>query len=163
MKILVKIAAVLAVVVSLSACATEEVAKRSPAAGYSFIYKDYDLRYAWKTSASDEGLRVEGLIKNVRFARVERLEVRVALLDKSRKELAEAVAFPLPQPIEMDDFGSFVVLLKGKKPAPGDLLRFIVNYTASAGQSSYSWTSNFTVDAATGQRIGVQKSKDLDW
>lgn len=162
-KILIKAAALLAVVVALGACATEQAARRSPAADYRYIYKDFDLRYAWRLTPTAEGLKVEGLVKNVRVQRLENVEVRVALLDKNRKELAEAVAFPLPQPIDSDDYRSFDVLLKGGQQEPGSLLRFVVNYVASSSQGSYSWTSNFTVDAATGQRLGVQKSKDLDW
>jgi len=162
-KILVRLAALLAVVAALGACATEQGVKRSPAADYRYLYKDFDLRYAWRLAPAAEGLKVEGLIKNMRAQRLENVEVRVALLDKSRKVLAEAVAYPVPQPIDSDDFRSFEVLLKGVQQEPGSLIGFVVNYVASSAQGSYTWTSNFMVDAATGQRLGVQKSKELDW
>ncbi|GFO67982.1 hypothetical protein GMLC_15610 [Geomonas limicola] len=162
MRILVRLAALLAVCVALGACATEQGMVRSPAADYRYIYKDFDLRYAWRLAPVAEGVKVEGLIKNVRGQRMENLEVRVALLDKNHKVLGEALAHPLPQPIDSDDFRSFELHLP-KAQEPGLMLRFIVNYVVSSSQGSYSWTSNFTVDAATGQRLGVQKSKDLDW
>jgi len=103
------------------------------------------------------------VIKNVRYTRVENLEIQVAVLDRNRVVLGEAVARPLPQPIDLDDYREFEVLVKGVKPAPGLLVRYQVNYLASSGQSSYPWSSSFLLDAATGQQPGIQKSKDLDW
>lgn len=163
MKLVTKVVMALAVLIFLSACATDATLKPSPAEGYSFFHKDFDLHYAWKTEQSDQGLRVAGLLKNVRNPRIESVEVNVALLDKSKKTIAKGTYFPARQPIDQDDYRPFDVVLKGSKISEGDLLQFIVNYVASAGQSSFTWTSSFTVDAKTGAIVGVGRAPDQRW
>lgn len=161
MKIAVRIALVLAVLALLPACATAP--KPNPAAGYSFIHREFDLHWAWSTKQVGQDLQVDGLLKNVRYPRVESLEVNVALLDKSRKTIARGTSFPVPQPIDVDDYRPFDVVLKNARISEGDLLQFVVNYVGSAATSSVSWTSSFTLNARTGQPVGVGRVPTQEW
>jgi hypothetical protein len=161
-----RIALAAALLLALSACATSSNStvptRNNPVAGYSFIHRDFDLRYAWNTKRSDSGLRVEGLVKNVRYPKVDNLEVKVMLVSRSHQVLAEGIAFPLPQPIDIGDFRSFAVVLQGAQPMPGDQLQFVASYAANAAQGSFSWTSNFAVDALSGKLVGPKES-ETEW
>ena len=164
MKILGKIAAALLVLVSLTACATSEAKKSNPADNYTFRHRNFDLKYAWKTSQTDQGVRVDGLIKNIRYSRMENLTLRVSLLNKGRQIIAESSSFPSPQQIQLDDISTFGLLLKNTKLSGDDLLRFQINYTASEGTNALSWTSDFTVYAVKGTLVGIGADKtEEEW
>ena len=163
MKVLKRVAISLTVLISLSACAAPYAVKEGPAENFSFRRSDFDLRYAWKTSQTDQGVRIDGLVKNVRYPGIENVEIKVSLLDKTQKIISEGVAFPLPQPIPMDEYRSFGLLLKNAKLSEGDLLGFQVNYNASEGQNAFSWKSSFTVKAATGAAIGFREKAENQW
>jgi len=163
MKILRCIAISLTVFISLAACATSSATKQNPADEFTFKHRDFDLRYAWKTLQTDKGVSIDGLIKNVRYTNIDSIEVKVSLLDKSRKVLAEGVAFPVPQKIQLDDYRNFAVFLKDAKLSEADQIRFLVDYSASDGQNALSWTSTFTVKAATGAAIGVGPGTENEW
>jgi hypothetical protein len=163
LKIMIRVALALAVLISLTACATSDAAKRNLLANYAFIHKDFDFRYAWKTGQTGKGLLVEGLIKNVRYPRVENVEINVSLLNKEKKVLAKATTFPAGQPIPSNEYRRFELLLKDVQLSEGDQLQFLVTYVGSAGQEAISWISSFTVNAATGQVKGVRVQTGDDW
>jgi hypothetical protein len=164
LKLLTRFVASLAVVISLTACAAPNAVTLSPAAEYTYRHNDFDFRYAWKTSQTDKGIGIEGLIKNVRYPAVEDVEVRVSLLNKEKKLIAEDVTFPIPQTIRIEDYRSFEILLKNAKISEGDQLQFLVSYSISEGLNAYKRKSNFTVNAATGAFPGTaKKSDDEQW
>lgn len=164
MKILLKAAAALVLSISLTACASTNVAKPSPAAGYTFRHDDFDFRYAWKTSRSGEGLRIDGLIKNIRYPQIEDLDVTVSLLNKGRDVISEGVSFPVPQLMNKNDYRSFDVVFKDVNPSEVDQLRFRVGYRASDGGTlGIIWKSSFTVSAATGAIVGTTEKPVDEW
>jgi hypothetical protein len=160
MNILSRLAVLLVALVSLTACAGH---RPSPAAGYNFIHRDFDFRYAWNTAQTEKGVSIDGLIKNVRSPRVEQVEIDVSLLNKSRQVLAKSTTFLPTQAFEMDEYRRFGVQLKDAKISGGDLLQFLVHYTVAEGQSSFSWTSSFTVDAITGTVAGRTETYEDPW
>jgi hypothetical protein len=163
MKILARAAISLAALLSLTGCAASYGAKNNPAIDYSFIHKSSDLRYAWNAKQTEKGVRIDGLVKNIEYPRVEGLEIKVSLLDKTHKVISEAVSFTVPYSIQVNDYTSFGVLLDKAKLSDGDLLQFLSSYNAVAGQSSFSWFSSFTVNAITGEVVGRREKSDDQW
>ena len=164
MRILTRVAVSLTVLISLTACATSDAVKHNPAETFTYQHRAFDLRYAWKTSQTDQGVRVDGLIRNIRYANIERIDIKVSLLNKAHQLISEGVAYPVPQPIQINEYRNFDLLLKNAKISEGDLLQFLVNYSASEGQNGINWTSNFTVKAATGALVGTAEEKtEEEW
>lgn len=163
LKTLGRLAILLSLLFSLTACATSGALKSNPAAAFSFAHRDFDLRYAWNASQTDQGVRIDGLVKNVRYSRIDAMDIKISLLDKSRKVVAEGVAFPIPQPIENADYRNFGVLLRNAKLSDGDLLQFMASYNGADGPTSFPWTSSFVVNAATGVALGVSEKADDEW
>jgi hypothetical protein len=163
MKILARAAMSLAVVISLTGCAASHAAKPNPATDFNFIHKASDLHYAWSAKQTDQGVRIDGLVKNVEYPRIEGLEIKVSLLDKAHKVIAEAVSFTVPYSIQVNDYTNFGVQLPKARLSDGDLLLFLSRYNAVAGQSSFSWFSSFTVNAITGEVVGRREKSDDQW
>jgi hypothetical protein len=163
LKILRRTAALLTIVISLSACAVQGVTRPNPADNFTFIHKAFDLRYAWNTSQTDRGVRIDGLIKNARYSSIDSVEVNVSLTDKAHKVISRGTTFLIPQMIPMDDYRSFGLLLKDARLSEGDLLQFLVSYNVSEGHSGNFWTSSFTVNAATGAVFGPGEKTDDAW
>ena len=153
----------LAALISLTGCAASYATRYNPASDYSFMHKDSDLHYAWNAKQTDQGVRIDGLVKNVEYPRVESLEIKVSLLDKAHKVISEDVSFTVPYSIQSNDYTNFGVLLPKAKLSEGDLLRFLSSYNAVAGQSSFSWFSSFTVNAITGEVVGRWEKPDAKW
>jgi hypothetical protein len=162
-RILGIVAALLTVLMTLAGCATTHAKKAGPADSYSFRHKNFDLKYAWNLRQSEQGLHVDGLIKNIRFANMGDIGIDVTLLDKARKVVAEGSTFTSPQHIQIDDDSSFGLLLKNAKVSEGDQLRFHVSYNASEGPNAVAWSSDFTVYAATGKTVGVGEKSVDEW
>jgi hypothetical protein len=163
MKIFAKVAISLAVLTSLTGCAESYAGKHSQPIGFSFIHKDSDLHYAWNARQTDQGVRVDGLVKNVEYPSIESLTIKVSLLGQGHKVISEGTGFTVPYSLPNDDDTSFEVLLPKAKLSEGDLLQFLASYNAVAGQTSFSWISSFTVDALTGEVIGRREKSDDQW
>jgi hypothetical protein len=154
--------ALLTLLACLAGCAAMSAPERNPAAGYPFRHADFDFKVAWKITPSGTGIALDGLLKNVRYARVEDIHLTVKLLSSKNKVLAEQSTLFLPLPLEMDDYRPFSVTLANVKPAPGDLLNFSILYRViDDRRSTFSWLSLFTVDALTGASVG-QGGADRD-
>jgi hypothetical protein len=149
---------------ALAGCAAWNAERPNPVAGLPYHHSDFDLKVAWKTSLTDEGLVVEGLIKNVRYAYMRDLDVTVALLDREKRVLAEHGELLVPVSLYIDYDQPFSVVLRDARPAPGDLLRFRITYRAVEGADSiFNWLSIFTVDAATGAAVEKVRKPLYDW
>jgi hypothetical protein len=130
-------------------CASDQAQRQKPFAGLPFRNNGYDFKKAWKASPSPQGLAIELVLKNIRYPRVEELEVNVSLLKKGDKVIAEETAF-LPRIVATGEYCNFTILLKNVTAAPGDLLHFRISYSASEGSNAYKTVSDFTADAVTG-------------
>lgn len=154
MSFLIKIISILAMLVSLSACTLNEYARQSPVADLPYQHSDFDFKVAWKTYPTDQGLNIEGLLKNVRYAQAESVTLSVFLLNSENKVLASASTYPIPQTIKMDYYVPFDVVLINAAPKKGDRLKFLIDYKAQEGNNGASrWISYFTVDESTGIEI----------
>jgi hypothetical protein len=163
LNILRRAAVVIALSLSLTACASY-TAKPNPAAGYAYQHKDFDFRYAWNTKSSDDGLRVDGLIKNVRYDLVQDVTLRLSLLNKDHKVISQGVALPLPQTVPLDDYRSFQFVFKDAKLQDVAELRFGISYIGvETGPQGINWNGDFTVDAATGLPTDHGRKPAEEW
>jgi len=133
-------------------CASMQAPKAEPFAEFPFRHDGYDLKSAWRTSPSQQGLVVEVALKNERYVSVDELELQVSLLTQGSKVIVEERAL-LPGSLRNDEYGNLVVVLKNASASPGDRLHFRLQYSATDGSTGYKWMSDFTVDALTGVRI----------
>jgi hypothetical protein len=138
-------------------CASVPAEKQKPFAGFPFRHKGFDFKQAWKTSQSPQGLAVQGVLRNTRYARVEDVEIAVSLL-KGRDKVAEEIAF-VPGTVENDQYCNFAVLLKNVTVSPGDRLQFSVSYRAVEGSNQFKWTSIFSANAISG--VVIRKPEEI--
>ena len=93
-------------------------------------YSQYDIVMAWEIRASGPETIISGVIKNVRFAYLDGLEVWVAALDDSGKTGASSACFIIPSQLKQDQIATFDIKLP--VPAqPGSQLRFSYKYQNS--------------------------------
>lgn len=159
-----KLLAVLASLLVLTACGQRYV-KHSNVAGYPNRYADFDYKYAWKTATTDQGVVIDGVMKNVRYAYIDSVLLKVSVPGKDEKIVASASTFPMPQQTRQEDVIRFSLLLKDFKPAPGDVYQFLVHYTGNEGgnRSGIDWISSFKVDAVTGAAIRAPDGSADEW
>lgn len=160
-KMLVMVAAVLA----MAGCGVQQYAKTTNVAGYPYRHSDFDYKYAWKTALTDQGVAIDGVMKNVRYAYIDSVLLTVNVLDKEGKLIARASDFPGPQQTREGDVSQFKLLLGNIKPAAGDTYQFIVHYRGNEGgnQSGVDWISSFKVDALTGAVIRPPARDPNEW
>lgn len=139
---------------SLFACTTPHAAKQDIAA-YPFRHSDFDYRVAWRTIQSEKGLVIDGIMKNVRYAYTESLDLRISLIDKYNKVRARGTTFPVPQHSQLDEEIPFTIILPKVFIEQGDILRFMIHYKASEGghNNGIDWRSSFAVDAMSGATL----------
>jgi len=133
-------------------------------AEYPYRHAAFDYKYAWSTLNTDQGVVIEGVMKNVRYAFIESIEIKVELQGKDGKTIARASDFPRPQQTREGDVSHFGLLLKDSKPAAGDIFQFTVHYKGNEGDTSrVNWISIFKVDALTGAAIRPQGKTPDKW
>lgn len=138
---------------SMSACATAPAPMEQPLAAFPFRHDAFDVEVAWKTAPATQGTQLEGVLQNVRYVQILDVGVDVLLLTPDKKELAKGRSFTSPNRLNLDQQGTFHLILPHSTPAKGDLLQFIVTYTAVDGTNPFYWVSSFTVDALSGTLI----------
>jgi hypothetical protein len=147
----------LVVLVSLlvmAGCGLHLYAPMDHIAEYPSRHAEFDYHYFWKTDATDKGLVVEGFLKNVRYAYIDRVDLTLTVLDKSGHVIAKTSDFPMPQQSAAGDLCNFSLLFKNFKLTPGNIFLFQVRYTSDDGDhGGSSWDSSFKVDALTGTVI----------
>lgn len=160
-----KMLAALATVLVMSGCGMHHgQAYATDISGYPYRHGDFDYRYAWKTTATDQGVVIDGVMKNVRYPYIESITVKIELLDKNGRFRGGAIDFPRPQQTREGDVSQFGLLLRDVRPAAGDSFRFTVHYTGNEGNDQkINWISIFSVDAMTGAVIGPAGKKTDRW
>ena len=141
-----------ALILATAGCASMQTPKQKLFAGFPYRHDGFDFRKVWKASPSPDGLVVQGILKNVRFFRVEDVEITVSLLRNGDKVISEETDFLLGT-FDNDEYINFSLLLKNAAASPGDLLHFRIKYRAIEGNGIYNWISDFTADAVTGVPI----------
>lgn len=138
---------------ALSGCASLlQAPTAEPAASFPFRHDGYDLKTAWKTSPSPEGLVIDFAMQQERYAALDELRLDVALLTKSNKVKSHESAL-YSGLLRDGQYGYLSVLLKGASVSPGDRLHFRLQYNAMDGSTGYKWVSDLTVDAVTGTQL----------
>ena len=155
MSCLLKILAILASLFVMAGCGAHNYTnmKYTDIAEYPNRYSAFDYKYAWRTTDTDNGILIEGLLKNVRYTYIDSVLMTVNILDKNGRIVAKAADFPMPQRSGDGDVSYFSLLLRDVKPAPGNILEFQVHYKGNEGGSGVDWHRSFKVDAMTGIAI----------
>jgi hypothetical protein len=150
----------------MAGCGSLNYSKYTDVSGYPNRYADFDYRYAWKTAATDQGLLIEGVLKNVRYAFIDSVLMTVNVLDKDGKIVAKASDFPRPQQNREGDVCFFSLLLRDVKLAPGETFQFQIHYTGNEGDhhgGGVDWYSSFKVDAMTGIVSHPSTKNPVEW
>lgn len=160
-----KALAILTMVLLMAGCGLHQHSHQLSLAEYPYRYADFDYKYAWNTTATDEGTLISGVIKNVRYAYIDSVVMKIALLDKEGKKVAEASGFPMPQQSREGDTCHFSILLAQSKPVRGDIFQFQIQYTGNEGgnQSGVNWYSSFKADAVTGTAVRPSGRNPDQW
>jgi hypothetical protein len=93
-------------------------------------YCQYDLVLAWEVRGVGADTVVDGVVKNVRYAHLEDLEISVALLDQAGEAGERAVCFIIPRQLRLDQAASFSIKLP-VRVEPGARLRFNYRYQST--------------------------------
>lgn len=135
----------------LVACTAPHAAKQDIAA-YPFRHSDFDYRVAWKTFQSDKGFVIDGIMKNVRYAYIDSLDLTISVIGKNNKVRARGTSIPVPQHSRIDEVIPFAVKLPNVSAEQGDILQFLIHYKGSEGgrNEGIDWRSSFAVDALSG-------------
>lgn len=160
-----KILAIMASALIMAACSGHKYSLYTNVSEYPYRHADFDYKYAWKTTATDQGLAIDGVMKNVRYAYIDSLQLTVTAMGKDKSVVARASTFPMPQFSKVGDVTHFNLLLRNMKPAPGDELKFLVHYKGNEGgnQGGVDWYSRFKVDAVTGSVIRPPARNPDEW
>lgn len=137
-------------------CASVNAEKPKPFTGFPHRHNGFDFKQAWKATQTPQGMAVEGVLKNIRYDRVENLEIAVSL-QRDGKQISAEEPYYLGS-MERAQYRDFAVLLKQVTMAPGDLLQFITKYNGLDGTTTFRWVGDFKADAVTG--IAVQKPEE---
>lgn len=114
-------------------------------------YSQFDLQMAWDTTVTGHQTVVEGVVKNVRYAYMNELEIWVAALDGKGRLLARSVAFVIPMQLRMDETAEFTLKLP-VAVEPGDRLHFTYRYFVNEGgdlrpgsglDTGFPWVQSF--------------------
>lgn len=164
MSTLWKAVTVLALFLMMGGCGVHVQTHGTDVTGYPYRHADFDYRYAWKATTTDQGIVIEGMMKNVRYAFIDSIILTAELLDRDGTRRAVESDFPMPQLTREGDVSQFGLLLKGARPAAGDRFRFTVHYTGSEGNDErIDWISIFTADALTGNVIPPPDRSPKTW
>ncbi len=154
MSSLLKAIAMLATVVVMSGCGLQPYVRQINLADYPYRYAGFDYKYAWNVVQTEQGVVIDGIMKNVRYPFIGSVDLTVFVQGKGEKVIARETTFPMPQQTREGDVCHFSLLLKGIKPVPGDRFQFLVHYRGSEGSDEdIDWISRFTADALTGAII----------
>lgn len=149
-----KAVALLAAVLLIGGCGVPSYVQPTNISEYPHRYADFDYKYAWKTVRTDQGLMINGVMKNVRYPYIDSVDLTVFVRNRDDRVFARATTFPSPQQSRQGDVINFGLLIKGVKPVPGDVIEFLVHYKGSEGNDdALDWHNSFKADALTGAII----------
>lgn len=160
-----KLLVILASVMIVAGCGLQQTVRYTNIAGYPNRYSDFDYKYAWKSTTTDHGVVIDGVMKNVRYPSISSLQLTVFVLGKDERIVTKETTFPMPQQTRENDVTHFSLLLRDIKPVPGDIFQFHVHYTGTEGGNNdgIDWISNFKTDAVTGAIIRPPSRNPDEW
>lgn len=137
------IALVLSVVVFAAGCATTAPAAKDPFSAFPEKYSQFDMKLAWKTTVSEDGVLVSGVIRNTRWLFAEGLAVWVAVVGPDGKVAATDGTLIFPSTLNRGDDANFAVRLP-LRPQPGSHLTFTYRYNGVDDiEGSAAWIQSF--------------------
>lgn len=159
-----KMLATLAALLIMAGCGVQQYANHT-SAGYPYRHADFDYKYAWKTTTTDHGVVIDGVMKNVRYAFIDSVVMTVEVLDKDGNLVARGSDFPMPQKMREGEVSHFSLLIRDIRPAAGEVFRFLVHYKGNEGGSrgNVEWISSFKTDALTGAVIRLPGKNPDEW
>jgi len=150
----------------LSACSAQHAVKQqNPSEGFPYRHSDFDYKVAWRTTGADNMVAIDGIMKNVRYATINSLDLTLFLIGTDGKVRARTTTLPFPQTSMLGDPVSFSAKLKDAALKPGDTIKFAIHYVAGEGgrDSGVDWNSTFAVDALTGAVLHKDNLKPEEW
>jgi hypothetical protein len=95
-------------------------------------YSQFDAKLGWAVTSGTTGTTINGIIKNVRYEKMENIEIWASLLDSKGKLLARSVDYIIPTRLDRDDLAPFTITLSSAAPAEGKLI-FTYKYSGEDG------------------------------
>jgi hypothetical protein len=109
-------------------------------------YTSFDVKMTWDIKTIGSNTVIDGVIKNIRYAMMEDIEIRVSLLDSNGKTVSSAVDFVMPRRLDMDETTAFRVMLPVVAPH-GAKLVFTYRYDGYDGGDGTKWMQSFDSSA----------------
>ena len=95
-------------------------------------YSQFDVNVGWAATSGNSATTINGIIKNVRYIRMDDLEVWVSLVDAKGNLVARSVDYIIPSKLDRDDVATFTIILPAAAPADAKLI-FTYKYVGNDG------------------------------
>lgn len=126
-----------------SVSATPIDVNREKLAGLPQHYSQFDMTLAWEVKAAGQETIVEGVLKNLRYAFMEGIEIWIAVVDAAGKAGARSVCYVIPNRLRQDEVAPFCLKLPILVEA-GTRLQFTYKYQGSdGGEGGVNWMQSF--------------------
>jgi hypothetical protein len=110
-------------------------------------YAQFDVKMAWQARVVGEELFIDGVVKNIRYAEMDSLEIRASLRDSRNNAVARSTSFIIPHRLKLDESAPFSLKLP-LQTAPGGKLLFTYQYRfQEAGEDGDRWMQSFETEA----------------
>jgi hypothetical protein len=105
-------------------------------------YSQFDAKLGWEVTSGTAGMTINGIFQNVRYARMENIEIWASLRDSKGKVVAQAVDYLIPGRLERDDLARFHISLPGTAHMDGTLI-FTYRYIGEDGGEETGGGDNY--------------------
>lgn len=105
-------------------------------------HSDFDVKMSWDMKIINGKSVIDGIVKNIRYAMMENIEIWVALLDSRGNTVERAVDLVMPMRLDLGEAASFRVVFQQVVPH-GARLVFSYKYDGSDGGDCINWRQSF--------------------
>lgn len=106
-------------------------------------YSQFDIELAWETKVEDSKTTINGVVKNIRYAYMNNLEISVSAINDKAKTVEKSLCYVIPQQLKQDDITTFSMTFPVKLE-PGTKLSFSYQYEANEGNDeAMQWMQSF--------------------
>jgi len=149
----------------LSACSVQHVATHNyPVSNFKYRHLDFDYKAAWNTTQTDHQVIFDGILKNIRYAFIDDLDLTIFLLAPDGNVRARTTSIPVLRQSRKNDVIPFHAELKNVVLNRGETLMFVIHYQGSdSGRDGIDWHSAFAVDAMTGESRRQKNVEPEEW
>ena len=109
-------------------------------------YSQFDVKIGWAVTGGNSATTINGIIKNVRYAMMDDIEIWVSLLDAKGNQLARSVDYVIPNRLDRDDVAPFTINLPTAAPKNAKLIftyKYVGNDGGEDGGGSANWLQSF--------------------